>query len=84
MSQLFMNAESNTISNDIDLLEKRSYGLNRRYPGYCPHFSITLEADDKSVGFYKNIGFICTPFKGNYGVRYNCIQDLSSYLYSRR
>ncbi|MGM9451963.1 GNAT family N-acetyltransferase [Legionella bozemanae] len=50
----------------------------------CTPNTVTLETDDESVGFYKNIGFICTPFKGNYGVRYNCIQDLSSYLYSRR
>ncbi len=25
---------------DEDLLEKRSYGLKRTYPRYCPHFSI--------------------------------------------
>ncbi len=33
------------IKYDIELLEKRSYGLDRIYPRYCPNFSIsTIEA----------------------------------------
>ena len=35
-----------------------------------PANTVTLETDDESVGFYEKIGFICTPFKGNYGVIY--------------
>lgn len=27
---------------DIELLEKRSYGLDREYPRYCPNFSIDV------------------------------------------
>jgi hypothetical protein len=27
---------------DMDLLEKRSYGLDREYPRYCPNFSIQV------------------------------------------
>ena len=28
------------IEYDIELLEKRAYGLEREYPRYCPGFSI--------------------------------------------
>jgi hypothetical protein len=30
------------IEYDIELLEKRSHGLNRKYPRYCPDFSIDI------------------------------------------
>ena len=30
---------------DIELLEKRSHGLNRKYPRYCPDFSIEFISD---------------------------------------
>lgn len=33
------------IEYDIALLEKRSYGLNRTYPRYCPNFSISVIED---------------------------------------
>ncbi len=40
--------------------------------------TLSVETDDESKGFYKNIGFQCAPFKGNFGIRYRCIQNLSS------
>lgn len=39
---------------------------------------VSVETDDESVAFYKNIGFLCKSFEGNYGIRYRCIQDVSS------
>lgn len=70
----------------IDAFKKEGIGktLIQQLINNCTPSSVTLETDDESVGFYENIGFICTPFKGSYGVRYSCIQDLSSYLHSRR
>lgn len=30
---------------DIERLKKNSYGLNRKYPRYCPHFSMEVVTD---------------------------------------
>jgi len=43
----------------------------------CAPNKVLLETDDESVGFYKNIGFICEPFVDKYGIRYRCSLDLS-------
>ncbi|MES2215262.1 MAG: GNAT family N-acetyltransferase [Pseudomonadota bacterium] len=37
---------------------------------------ITTETDQESVDFYRNIGFICSEFEGQYGLRYVCILNL--------
>ncbi len=35
----------NMVDYDIDRLEKYSYGLNRKYPRYCPDFSMEVVTD---------------------------------------
>ena len=33
---------------------------------------IYAETDDDTIDFYRKLGFICRPFKGQYGKRYTC------------
>jgi GNAT superfamily N-acetyltransferase len=37
---------------------------------------IKAETDVESVDFYKKCGFICHPFQGQYGTRYDCMIKL--------
>jgi ribosomal protein S18 acetylase RimI-like enzyme len=41
--------------------------------------SILLETDDGSVGFYKKLGFKCELFDSEYGNRYRCHLDITSW-----
>ena len=59
------------IEYDIELLEKRSYGLGREYPRYCPSFSIKTVEDL----IEKNLNLI-EVFNGEYGSRYRCYLNL--------
>jgi hypothetical protein len=38
---------------DLELLEKRAYGLDREYPRYCPNFSISIVK--KLINTYLNL-----------------------------
>lgn len=54
----------------------RSQGVGKALIRYViDHFSLVAlhtETDDDAIEFYRKVGFICQPFEGFHGKRYEC------------